>query len=92
MRSSAPESTATSIFIGKHAVENWQALQVQALLDQFVERKFLRVIPVFLNDAPEKPEMSVFLRLFTGVDFRQKIPDPFGRLIWGITGKRSPVG
>ncbi len=82
---------SAAVFIGRHAVEDWQALQVQALLDQFVERKFLRIIPVFLDDAPEKPEMSVFLRLFTGVDFRQQVPDPFGRLMWGITGKRPPI-
>jgi hypothetical protein len=82
---------SAAVFIGKHAVEDWQALQVQALLDQFVERKFLRVIPVFLDDAPQKPEMSVFLKLFTSVDFRVQSPNPFVRLMWGITGKRPPI-
>lgn len=84
---------AMAVFIGKHAVEDWQALQVQAFLDQFVERKTdkVKIIPVFLPDAPEKPEMSVFLKLFKGVDFRQKVPDPFAYLLWGITGKRPPL-
>lgn len=82
---------AAAVFIGKHAVEDWQAIVVEALLNQFVRRKFLRIIPVFLEDAPQDPEMSIFLETFTGVDFREKDPDPFAYLMWGITDERPPI-
>jgi formylglycine-generating enzyme required for sulfatase activity len=46
------------------------------------------VIPVLLPNAPTKPELPVFLRQFTWVDFRKSDPDPMYRLRWGITGKK----
>ena len=84
---------SAAVFIGEHAVADWQASQIDALLNQFAKhkRKNFRVIPVFLKDAPSQPEMSVFLENFAGVDFRQDDPDPFARLLWGITGVRPPI-
>ena len=46
------------------------------------------VIPVLLPDAPQAPELPVFLRAMTWVDFRTQEPDPMLRLHWGITGER----
>ncbi|HEY6341772.1 MAG TPA: hypothetical protein VIY49_09790 [Bryobacteraceae bacterium] len=46
------------------------------------------MIPVLLPDAPSKPELPVFLRGLTWVDFRSDEPDPLKLLVWGITGKR----
>lgn len=81
---------AAAVFIGKYAIVDWQALQVEALINEFVKRKF-HVIPVFLPDAPSDPDLSVFLETFAGVDFRESDPDPFAYLMWGITGKRPPI-
>jgi hypothetical protein len=39
-------------------------------------------------DAPRKPELPIFLRGMTWVDFRKDGPDPMEQLIWGITGVR----
>jgi hypothetical protein len=46
------------------------------------------VIPVLLPDAPDKPELPIFLKAMTWVDFRVQDPEPLSRLIWGITGQR----
>ncbi len=78
---------AAAVFVGQHAVANWQALQMYSFIEQFVQRGIL-VIPVLLADAPEKPKLPVFLANFGWVDFRRQVPDPIGQLIWGITGKR----
>ncbi len=82
---------AAAILIGKNALSNWQVLEVESLITEFTHRQFLRVIPVFLADAPDKPELSVFLENFSGVDFRQSEPDPFAYLMWGITGRRPLI-
>jgi formylglycine-generating enzyme required for sulfatase activity len=49
------------------------------------------VIPVLLPNAPTKPELPLFLRQFTWVDFRASDPDPMHQLRWGITGKKPQL-
>lgn len=78
---------ATAIFVGQYAVADWQALQMYAFLEQYVERNCI-VIPVLLADAPQKPKLPVYLANFEWVDFRKQVPEPIGQLIWGITGQR----
>lgn len=56
-------------------------------LRAFVSRK-IPVIPVMLPNAPERPELPIFLQAMTWVDFRNADPDPLGLLSWGITGER----
>jgi hypothetical protein len=58
-----------------------------AFLSEFVSRQ-VPVIPLLLPDAPHVPELPVFLRLMTWVDFRRDDPNPLEQLIWGITRKR----
>ncbi|MEL6778913.1 MAG: GUN4 domain-containing protein [Cyanobacteria bacterium J06597_16] len=58
---------------------------MRAFLSEFVERG-CPVIPVLLPGAPQEPELPRFLRGKTWVDFRRSQPEPFGRLMWGITG------
>ena len=77
---------SAAVCVGKHAIEQWQALQVYAFIDQFVQRH-CPVIPVLLSGTPAK--VPPFLALFSWVDFRKSVPAPMGQLIWGITGKRS---
>lgn len=79
--------SAAAVFVGQHAVADWQVLQMYSFLEQFVQRE-CPVIPVLLPDAPKRPKLPVFLANFAWVDFRRQVPDPIGQLIWGITGKR----
>lgn len=78
---------SAAIFIGQGAIERGQALQVYSFIDQYVQRE-CKVIPVILPGTKNEPQLGVFLANFTGVDFRRSDPEPLGRLIWGITGKR----
>ncbi len=80
---------AAAVFVGTDGEGPWQKLEIQAFLQQFVDRK-CPVIPVILPDYPkdEKPKLPPFLGLFGWVDFRKSDPDPLARLIWGVTGEK----
>ncbi len=45
-------------------------------------------IPVLLPDCPDEPELPIFLRGMTWVEFLTDEPDPLERLVWGVTGER----
>jgi hypothetical protein len=79
---------AAAVCVGAAGIGPWQEQELNGFLREFVARK-CPVIPVLLFDAPEKPELPIFLRAMTWVDFRITDPDPLERLIWGITGKRA---
>jgi hypothetical protein len=79
---------AAAVFVGQHAVADWQALQMYSFIEQFIQRSS-PVIPVLLADAPKQPKLPVFLANFAWVDFRRLVPDPIKQLMWGITGKRD---
>ncbi len=79
---------SVAVFIGPKEMGPWQNQEQKAFLRQFVERE-CPVIPVILPGCSEKPELPLFLKAFTWVDFRNDDPDPLKRLIWGITGKRD---
>ena len=78
---------AAAVFVGAAGIGPWQEQELNGFLREFVSRQS-PVIPVLLQDAPQKPELPIFLRAMTWVDFRVKEPEPLARLIWGITGKR----
>jgi hypothetical protein len=63
-------------------------MELEAFLREFVHRG-CPVIPVLLDYAPKEPQLPVFLRGMTWVDFRKTDPEPLENLIWGITGKRK---
>ena len=81
---------SAAVFVGKNGMGPWQQMEEEAFLREFVRRGCL-VIPVLLPDAPRKPELPLFLRGMTWVDFSKQDPDPLDGLIWGITGKRGSV-
>src|SRR5258708_2630453 len=81
------EIKSAAVFVGKEGVGPWQQMELEAFLREFVARG-CPVIPVVLVDAPEKPQLPVFLRGMTWVDFHMREPDPMKQLIWGITSKR----
>jgi nucleotide-binding universal stress UspA family protein len=78
---------AAAVFVGAAGVGPWQEQELYGFLREFVSRRS-PVIPVLLPDAPEQPELPIFLKAMTWVDFRVQAPDPMSRLIWGITGRR----
>lgn len=78
---------SAAVFVGSAGLGPWQEQEMYGLLREFVDRKS-PVIPVLLPDAPSKPELPLFLRALTWVDFRSADPDPLSLLVWGITGKR----
>lgn len=64
---------AVAVFVGKSGIGPWQQQELNAFLREFVSRG-CPVIPVLLADAPQKPELSVFLKAMTWVDFRFQDP------------------
>jgi len=80
--------SSAAVFVGGAGVGPWQEQELYGFLREFVSRHS-PVIPVLLTDAPDQPELPIFLRAMTWVDFRLSDPDPLDRLIWGITGTRA---
>jgi len=78
---------SAAVFVGLAGVGPWQEQEIYGFLREFVSRR-APVIPVLLDNAPSAPDLPVFLRAMTYVDFRQREPDPMVRLEWGVTGVR----
>ena len=76
-----------AVFVGETGIGPWQQQEIYAFLNEFVRRN-CPVIPVILANAPQRPDLPIFLKNNTWVDFRQQRPDPMQRLTWGVTGKR----
>jgi hypothetical protein len=82
---------AAAVFVGPDGLGPWQRQELDSFLRQFVSGS-CPVIPVLLNNAPIEPKLPLFLQGMTWVDFRDPSVDAIGRLIWGITGQRVPLG
>ena len=78
---------SAAVCIGPAGLSPWHQQEMRGFISEFVDRR-LPVIPVLLPGAPAQPELPLFLRQFTWVDFRRADPDPFDQLVWGITGQR----
>ena len=79
---------SAAVFVGKDGMGPWQQVELEAFLREFVDRG-CPVIPVLLPYASRQPQLPIFLKGMTWVDFREGEPDPMERLVWGITGKRG---
>jgi hypothetical protein len=79
---------AAAVFVGREGIGPWQHMELDAFLREFVKRS-CPVIPVLLLDTRKVPELPIFLRGNTWVDFRKQYPDPLRQLMWGITGQRD---
>lgn len=79
---------AVAVFVGTDGIGPWQSAEIDAFLREFVNRE-CPVIPVVLAESESKPELPIFLKAMTWVDFRQEQPDPLQQLIWGITGDKT---
>lgn len=82
------EIKVVAVFVGSAGLGPWQKQEIKGVLSELVERGCL-VIPVLLRNAPEKPEIPIFLKSRTWVDFRLQEPNPMSRLFWGITGRKE---
>lgn len=78
---------AAAVFVGREGIGPWQRQELDGFLREFNKRG-CPVIPVLLPGAGGEPELPLFLRGMTWVDFRQTMPDPLAQLTWGITGER----
>jgi hypothetical protein len=81
-----PNIRSAVVFIGASGLGPWQRIEIEAFLREFVARG-CPVVPAILPRAPFTPEMPVFLKGMTWVDFRKSRPKPLRQLIWGITGR-----
>lgn len=79
---------SAAVFVGPSGIGPWQDMELMAFLQMFVERD-RPVIPVILPGVKQPPDLPLFLRNMTYVDFRKRQPNPLDRLLWGITGTRE---
>jgi len=82
---------SAAVFVGESGFGPWQDMELDAFLREFMARR-CPVIPVILSTCENLPQLPTFFRGITWVDFRKTAPEPMGRLIWGITGKRPTSG
>jgi hypothetical protein len=78
---------SAAVIVGPNGQGPWQIRKLRGSISEFANRG-CPVNPVILEDAPEVPELPFLLRQFAWVDFRKPQPDPWLRLVWGITGRR----
>lgn len=81
-----PRTKSATVFIGKTGIGSWQNMEIERFIYEFEKRKF-PIIPVILPGVREEPDLPAFLKSMVFVDARKADPDPFERLICGITGK-----
>lgn len=81
------QTTLTAaVLVGKDGLGPWEIPEMRGCLSEFVNRK-LPVIPVLLPNAPNQPDLPLFLKQFTWVDLRSGLTkDGLDQLEWGITG------
>jgi hypothetical protein len=79
---------SAAVFVSRNDMGPWQKQEMYAFLSEFVNRG-CPVIPVLLPGARKVPELPIFLKGMTWVDFRERDADAIKRLMWGITGQRD---
>jgi hypothetical protein len=78
---------SVAVFVGEKGPGPWQELEVELALQEMARRD-RPIIPVILEGRQSRPRLPPFLNLWHLVDMRQRDPDPFEQLVWGITGKK----
>ncbi|WP_068820117.1 toll/interleukin-1 receptor domain-containing protein [Phormidesmis priestleyi] len=78
---------SVAVFVGENGIGPWQDEEISAFLYQVKERN-CPIIPVLLQNAPQKPNLPPFLRDRLWVDFRKNRPDPIEQLFSGIKGQK----
>lgn len=87
-------SCTCAVFWGRNQAGPWENEEMRSALDERVNRKGYRVIPVILPGArqPDIESLPPFLRRLTWVNFKYGIDDKYAMraLIAGIRGKPNP--
>jgi TIR domain len=78
---------SAAVLVGKSGVGPWQEQEVRSLLHEFAGRQ-APVIPALLPNAGSCPDLPMFLRNLSWVDFREDREKAFRARQWGITGRR----
>jgi hypothetical protein len=73
---------SVAVFIGKNG-GSWQKGEIESFIWEFIEQE-RPVIPVILPSVLQEPQLPIYLRRRTRVDFRQQDPEPITQLIKGI--------
>lgn len=77
---------SAAVFVGQDGTGSWENQELQAFLSELVNRN-CPVIPVLLPNAPLKPELPMFLKGLTWVDFRANEAEALRSLIWRVVGR-----
>ncbi|MEP7135330.1 MAG: toll/interleukin-1 receptor domain-containing protein [Chloroflexota bacterium] len=84
------ESQTIAVFVGPHNISPWENEEMRAAIEERVQDKSRRVIPVLLPGAPDNKTLKLprFLKRLTWVDLRVGLDneDAFYRLECGIRG------
>jgi hypothetical protein len=92
-----PNMGCAAVFFGPAGIGPWEQQEMEAFLVEFVTRG-CSVLPIILPDAPQEPDLPVFLKAKTWVnlrDWKDARSDAFPRLVYGILGRPpgdSPKG
>ena len=81
---------SAAVCIGPSGIGRWHEMEMRGFLDEFVRRELPLIAVLMLPPGAADPELPLFLRHFTWVDFRRPESEPLARLVWGITGQRPP--
>jgi len=82
-------SRAVAVIVGPSGAGPWAKQEMRAALILNVDRK-TPVIPLLLPGVAHKPDLPLFLQLFTWVDCRKGLTEQaMARLEWGITGRKQ---
>jgi hypothetical protein len=76
------------VAVGQAGIGPWQNVEIRAFISEFIRCR-CPIIPLILPDCEDVPDLPLFLRQFSWVDLRKTSPDPFKRLIWGLTGEKQ---
>jgi GTPase SAR1 family protein len=79
-----------AVFFSSGRAGRVQDMEIRALLRMFADHK-VRIIPILLPGAGERPDWSAFLDDFQWVDFQKSDPEPLSQLLFGITGMHSQI-
>ncbi|OYU97835.1 MAG: transcriptional regulator, partial [Burkholderiales bacterium PBB5] len=82
---------AAAVCIGPAGFGRWHEMEMRGFIDEFNRRELPVISVLLLPPGAPDPQLPLFLRHFTWVDFRNAEPNPLDRLVWGVTGQR-PAG
>ncbi len=89
LQNAIPNIGCAAVFYGPAGSGPWEQEETEAFLVEFVSRG-CSVLPVILPDAPQEPDLPVFLKTKTWVnmrDWKEADSDAYHRLVYGILGK-----